>query len=297
MKLAWFSLDGRVGPTIAVPQPWREGLGVSPDGARLLASAEDGLWMFDVATGARQRITTSRSDVSPRFVGTTGRIVFARGESGTPDVVMKPADAGGAEQVVARGARFPAPTADGRRVVFNLDAMAADGGGSGDRPSLSRWEVAWVDLDTPATIHRLGGAHGGARFPDVSPDGRLVAYVSGETGRDEIYLTQLPNGEGKWQLSDNGGGWVRISPRGDRVVYRALNGDMMSVALGRGDGNAVTIGRPEKLFTWGSGWAMFYDLAPDGQRGVAAMSEAQVQAVSGLSIVQNWHTEFLARGR
>jgi dipeptidyl aminopeptidase/acylaminoacyl peptidase len=241
MKLAWFSLDGRVGPTIAVPQPWREGLGVSPDGARLLASAEDGLWMFDVATGARQRITTSRSDVSPRFVG--------------------------------------------------------DGGGSGDRPSLSRWEVAWVDLDTPATIHRLGGAHGGARFPDVSPDGRLVAYVSGETGRDEIYLTQLPNGEGKWQLSDNGGGWVRISPRGDRVVYRALNGDMMSVALGRGDGNAVTIGRPEKLFTWGSGWAMFYDLAPDGQRGVAAMSEAQVQAVSGLSIVQNWHTEFLARGR
>jgi hypothetical protein len=297
MKLAWFSLDGRVGPTIAAPQPWREGLGVSPDGARLLASAEDGLWMFDVATGARQRITTSRSDVSPRFVGTTGQIVFVRGESGTPDVIMKPADAGGAEQVVARGGRFPSPTADGRRVVFNLDAMAAEVSGSTGRPPRSRWEVAWVDLDTPATIHRLGGAHRGARFPDVSPDGRLVAYVSGETGRDEIYLTQLPNGEGKWQLSDNGGGWVRIGPRNDRVVYRALNGDMMSVALGRGEGNAVTIGRPEKLFTWGSGWAMFYDLAPDGQRGVAAMSEAQAQAVSGLSIVQNWHTEFLARGR
>jgi len=297
MKLAWFSLDGRVGPTIAGPQPWREGLGVSPDGARLLASGEDGLWLFDVATGARQRITTSRSDVSPRFVGTTGQLVFVRGESGTPDMIMKPADAGGAEQVVARGARFPSPTADGRRVVFNLGAMAAEGSGSGDRPPRSQWEVAWVDLDTPAAIHRLGGAHRGARFPDVSPDGRLVAYVSGETGRDEIYLTQLPNGEGKWQLSDNGGGWVRISPRGDRVVYRALNGDMMSVALGRGDGNAVTLGRPEKLFTWGSGWAMFYDLAPDGQRGVAAMSEAQAQAISGLSIVQNWHSEFLARGR
>jgi hypothetical protein len=42
---------------------------------------------------------------------------------------------------------------------------------------------------------------------------------------------------------------------------------------------------------------LFYDLAPDGQRGVAAMPETQAQAVSRLSIVENWHTEFLARGR
>jgi hypothetical protein len=28
-----------------------------------------------------------------------------------------------------------------------------------------------------------------------------VAYVSGEVGRDEVFLTCLPTGDGKWQLS------------------------------------------------------------------------------------------------
>ena len=283
LQLAWFSLDGRSGPVIVPPQMWREGIAVSPDGSKVVASGEDGIWMFDVATGARSRITRSASDISPRWVGTTGEIAFVRGESGTPDVVMKRADVGGDERVVAKGARFPSATADGRRLVFNARVASVAG----------QWEVAWIDLERPSEIHRLGAAHRGARFPDVSPDGRLVAYISGETGRDEIYLTQLPSGEGKWQLSTGGGGWTRFGRRGERVVYRALNDDVMSVAIG-GQGG-VTVGRPEKLFTWGSGWAPFYDLAPDGQRGIAAMPEGKINAVSSVSVVQNWHREFVAR--
>ncbi len=282
LQLAWFSLDGRVGPVVVPPGSWREGLAVSLDSSKVLASGEDGIWLFDVATGARSRITMSRSDISPRWVGATGQIVFVRGESGTPDLVMKRADAGGDERIVVKGGRFPSATADGRRLVFNALTGAL-------------WEVAWIDLDRPAEIHRLGAAHRGARFPDVSPDGRLVAYISGETGRDEIYLTQLPSGEGKWQLSTEGGGWVRFGRRGERVVYRTLNGDLMSVAVGSGD--RITIGRPDRLFTWGSGWAPFYDLAPDGQRGIAAMPQSVVTTVSGLSLVQNWHREFVRRGR
>ena len=284
LQIAWFSLDGRAGPVIVPPQSWREGLAVSPDSSKVLASGEDGIWMFDVATGARSRITRSPSDISPRWVGATGQVVFARGETGTPDIVMKRADAGGDERVVAKGGRFPSATADGRRLVFNALTNTN-----------VTWEVAWIDLDRPSEIHRLGAAHGGARFPDVSPDGRLVTYISGETGRDEIYLTQLPSGEGKWQISTDGGGWVRFGRRGERVVYRALNGDLMSVAIGGSGG--ITIGRPEKLFAWGSGWAPFYDLAQDGQRGITAMPKGKVSAVSSLSIVQNWHREFLVRGR
>jgi hypothetical protein len=243
--------------------------------------------MFDMATGARQRITAGSSDLSPRFVGATGQVAFARGESGVPDVLVKPADAGGEERVIARRARFPSPTADGRRLVFN----ASDELGY-------VWEIAWVDLDRPDVVHRLGAAHRGARFPDVAPDGHLVAYISGETGRDEVYLTRLPRGEGKWQLSTDGGGWVRFSPHGDRVVYRALNGDMIAVPLEWGADDRIAIGRAEKLFTWGSGWAPFYDLAPDGRGGVTAMREGRAAIVaSGLSVVQNWHREFVARGR
>jgi eukaryotic-like serine/threonine-protein kinase len=286
MKLARFGEDGGEGQTLADPQRWREGVALSADGTKLLASGEDGIWLFDTPSGARQRITTSQSDVSPRFVGTTGQIAFARGESGIPAVLVKAAEVGGEERLVAQRARFPSATADGRRLVFNV--MSAEPG---------VWEVGWVEVDRVDEVHRLSGAHRGARFPEVSPDGRLIAYISGETGRDEVYLTLFPGGEGKWQVSTGGGGWVRFSPRGDRLVYRALNGDMMAVAAGRTGDGTLAIGRAERLFTWGSGWAPFFDLSPDGRGGITAIPERQTTRATGLSIVQHWHQEFVARGR
>jgi hypothetical protein len=112
-----------------------------------------------------------------------------------------------------------------------------------------------------------------------------------------VYLTRLPGGEGKWQLSPEGGGWTRFAPKGDRVIYRALNGDLMAVPVGWGSQGTVKVGRAERLFTWGSGWAPYYDLAPDGQRGVTALPTTQTSAASSLSLVQNWHREFLSGGR
>ncbi len=280
-RLAWFTMDGRVGDTIAPPQNWIEGAALAPGGNRLVASADDGLWSYDLAGGARSRVTNGRSDMMPQWVGKTG-LTFVRTVNGTPTLFLKRTDAVGEEHVLVENARFPTVTADGRRIVFNRRPP-------GDRA----WEVAWLDVDRPAEVHALGPAHGGARFPAVSPDGRLVAYVSGEIGNDEVFLTRFPSGEGKWQLSTEGGGWCRFTPKGDAVVYRTLGGDLMSVPVTLGA--EVTIGRPRKLFEWGSGWMLFYELAPDGTRGIAAVPVGEANDLSSLSLVQNWHAEFIGR--
>jgi eukaryotic-like serine/threonine-protein kinase len=280
-QLAWFTLDGRLGDIIAAPQDWTEGVAISTDGRRMAAAASDGLWVYDVASGARSRVTSGRSDITPRWVGTTGDLVFVRGE-GEPVVMIKRADAGGEERVLARRARFPSVTADARRVVFNLRDER-----------FTPWEVAWIDLERSDEMHRLSPAHRGARFPDVSPDGRFVAYISGETSRDEIYLTRLPSGEGKWQVSTSGGGWVRFSPQGDAVIYRTLGGAMMSVPIAVDD--EVTIGRPQPLFDWGAGWLPFYDLSFDGRQGIAAVPVGGTGIVPSVSIVKHWQAEFAAR--
>ena len=57
----------------------------------------------------------------------------------------------------------------------------------------------------------------------------------------------------------------------------------------------MTIGRPRKLFEWGSGWMLFYELAPDGTRGIAAVPVGEANDLSSLSLVQNWHAEFIGR--
>ena len=41
----------------------------------------------------------------------------------------------------------------------------------------------------------------------VSPNGRWVAYVSDETGTAQVFITSFPKGEGKWQVSTNGGAY------------------------------------------------------------------------------------------
>jgi Tol biopolymer transport system component len=280
-QLAWFSLEGQVGARIAEPREWTEGFSVSLDGRQLLAAASDGIWAYDVDTGARSRITTGQTDITPCWID-HDRFVFIRSEGGQPVLVTKRAVAGGDERVLARRARFPRVTADGRRVVFNIQMEGRPG-----------WEVAWIDFDRPADVHRLGPAHWGARFPSVSPDGTLVAYVSGEMGDDQIFLTRLPSGEGKWQLSTDGGGWTLFSPAGDWVAYRAPDGAFMSVPIATERGE-LKIGQPRKLFDWGAAWLPSYEFARDGRRGVTAVPTGAVVRASSLSIVQNWLREFPA---
>ena len=282
-QLSWFTMEGVIGEPIAPPQDWIEGVALSPDGRRIVTSAEDGIWAYDIASGARSRLTTGRADITPQWVGTTDQIVFVRSSGGRSAIIIKRADPSGEERVLVEDGRFPSFTRDGRRLVFNQRA-------NDDTP----WQVAWIDLDKPTEIHRLAGAHVGARFPAVSSDGKLVAYVSGEIGRDEIFVTRLPDGNGKWQVSNDGGGWCRFSGPGDGVVYRAPGGDFMSVPITTGE--ELTLGRPRKLFEWGPGWLPFYELTPDGTRGIAAIPATKTAGVATLSLVQNWHVEF-ANGR
>src|SRR5438445_7617716 len=53
--------------------------------------------------------------------------------------------------------------------------------------------------------------------PKLSPDGRYVAYVSDESGQDEIYVRPFPEGTRKWPVSANGG--TRVRWKEGEVVY------------------------------------------------------------------------------
>jgi hypothetical protein len=56
------------------------------------------------------------------------------------------------------------------------------------------------------------------RMARVSPDGRWLAYVSNESGRDDVYVQSFPALEGKWQVSTNRGEKALFSVRIPRAA-------------------------------------------------------------------------------
>ncbi len=64
-------------------------------------------------------------------------------------------------------------------------------------------------LQTPFNEHS-------AKF---SPQGRFVAYVSDQSGQNQVYVRPFPEGEGQWQVSTKGGVQPRWSRDGKELFY------------------------------------------------------------------------------
>ena len=123
-----------------------------------------------------------------------------------------------------------------------------------------------------------------------SPDGRLVAYTSSESGRVEIYLVTFPEKDGKWQVSVAGGSAPRWSADGSELFFRDAAGRLAVAALRR-DGSNVSVGDVQPLFPLvAGGMRQFYDVAPDGKRVIvnsAALPDAAA-AARPLNVIVNW---------
>ena len=68
------------------------------------------------------------------------------------------------------------------------------------------------------------------RTPRFSPDGKWLAYVSDESGRNDVYVQPYPGPGPKWLVSTDGGSDPVWSSDGRELFYR--HGDqMMTVAI------------------------------------------------------------------
>lgn len=107
------------------------------------------------------------------------------------------------------------------------------------------------------------------RSPMFSPDGRWLAYVSDESGRDEIYVQSYPESSQKITVSSEGGTDPVWSKDGRELFYRS--GDSL-MAVPVKTGTVFTVGKPEKRFDRqmvlepnpGTG-SLNYDVSADGR--------------------------------
>jgi serine/threonine-protein kinase len=124
----------------------------------------------------------------------------------------------------------------------------------------------------------------------LSPDGRWLAYSSTESGREEVYVTHFPGGQGRWQVSQNGGTFPAW--RGDSKEIWYLGTDLVLHAAVVNTKSAEFELEPvQTLFqvNYSSPVGIPYDVSPDGQRIIFSTFPEGVP--TPLVLVTNWAAE------
>jgi Tol biopolymer transport system component len=130
--------------------------------------------------------------------------------------------------------------------------------------------------------------------PALSPDGHWLAYVSDESGRDEVIVRPFPNlADNSWQVSTHGGSSPVWSHSGRELFFENEAREMVSQEVVPGP--VFRPGAQRVLFTIGSAYRMEalmtdFDVSPDDQRFlmVRATSPETHSATSTLNVAENW---------
>jgi hypothetical protein len=123
----------------------------------------------------------------------------------------------------------------------------------------------------------------------LSPDGHWLAYTSTDSGREEVYVTTFPTPSGRWQISQNGGGYPFWRGDGKELFFAGLlDATAYAVEL-KIDGSRLESGIPQPLFVVRntSSVGTLFDVAPDGQRFLVPMTQRE-NADLPMSLVTNW---------
>jgi hypothetical protein len=130
-----------------------------------------------------------------------------------------------------------------------------------------------------------------------SPDMRWLAYVSLENGAAEVYVRpfriseptgQPALGDGKWQVSKNGGNWP-LWRDDEEIVFNDFPVEPTIVAVPvNASGAAFESGIPQRLLLPVGFLIGGADVASDGQRFLIAVQEGKGTARAPIRVVLDW---------
>jgi hypothetical protein len=135
----------------------------------------------------------------------------------------------------------------------------------------------------------------------VSPDSRWIAYVSNETGRDEVVVRPFPNmNDGRWQVSTDGGDAPLWAHSGRELFYISGGGDAVAVPVQTTP--SFSQGTSKVLFHVNQSgyltprWCCQWDVAPDDQRFLMALWAGLADPANRqIILVENWFEELKDR--
>ena len=251
---------------------------ISPQGDRVALQIDSGtndIWVLDPARGVRTRLTFGPvSNNSPVWSADGKWLSYFSLRDRKSTIYRKPSDGSGTEELLLTDDRGVYPTdwsRDGKTLIYQRGPL----GGPFDL-----WLLPLEGERKP----RMLLAHAGDGR--LSPDGHWLAYDSIESGSAEVYVVPFGGGEGKWQVSPNGGYLPLWSGDGKELHYLDGTSSIQAVPV-KPAGAALQFGAPQTLVSRLTILSIpFFDVTPDGKKILVARVAQQVSP--SVTVVTNF---------
>jgi hypothetical protein len=261
---------------------------VSADGRRVAAGVDGRILVWDTERGVVTPLTGDSGAFGPEWLPGGKELVYTSANGG---LRTRRADGSGEPRVLIQrsGAAGANVSRDGAFVAFYvLD------------PESGRdlWAFATDKPDEPFALLRT---QANEALPRIAPDGKLVAYQSDASGRWEVYIQPFPRGDGRWQVSAEGGQNPMWNPNGGELFY--VSGDFL-MGVGVTTGADVRVGPPRRLFaaetvgtrlTVPAAIERLYAVGPNGRRFVVVRGSGM--GTSEVVLMDGAWTRVAAEGR
>jgi len=293
-QLVWYDRQGKLLSRLGSPEysTWPQ---ISPDGKRLairllaLPAGTYDIWVYDVTRGVQTRMSFSAlTAYGPVWSPNGKQLAYAHSSQQAPGdhMYLLSSDGTGKEEaleqpIIESLGNYPSSwSPDGKILLFDHQDKAG---------KFSIWGLPFSGDRKPYTfVESQFSSHTG-RF---SPDGDWVAYVSNDSGTEEVYVAPFPGPGNRVQVSSGGGSQPRWRGDGQELFYLSAEVKMMAAQVTATAGD-FRVGSIHALFTVspiGGVPGDLYDVTLDGQKFIIAQDFERTSTVP-LTLVTNWSAE------
>jgi len=238
----------------------------APDGRRvsvdLSAAGGRDVWILTLDQGTLTRATFDLDGHDARWAPDGRSIVYNSARSGTFGIYRTRPGSGAPAESLMADARL---TFSGEWLPDGSGLLAT---GANTLPG-SGPDVVLVREGGRGPVEPLVSTPFVESYPTASPDGRLLAFVSDQSGRQEVYVRALDSDGDLVQVSREGGTEPVWGPDGRELFYLSTEGRVNMIAAGIRTTPALEVVARPVLFDAadyvGTNPHANYDVSPDGR--------------------------------
>jgi hypothetical protein len=299
-KPTWYDRQGKASGTVGESGTYYR-LALSPDGGGAALSVANtsyvsgaDVWLIDFLRGINRRFTLGKGNSNRPVWSPDGtRVIFNNDREGAFNLYQKEVSGAKEEELLLKTGETKIPTSwssDGRYLLYT----AIDPKTKGDL-----WGLPMEKGAKPVPFLRTEFNEGDGHF---SPDMHWIAYVSDESGRNEVYVRAFAPASGEasmeagaiWVISKGGGKGPRWRGDGKELYYRAGDETVMTVDVAADA--AFRAGVPKPLFKGfvdlaAAGFPLtafsVWDVTSDGKRFLMP-APVDESSPSAFTVILNW---------